>query len=137
MKSDKLISAVEGVTKKWAKQRKAEERQASARQNRQIAMMHVPHVSIRDAAWGVMEAAYMKASANDTLPANARQIMYAARPYIEQRSDKPLGSRFDQYFTQQLLPDYIEETGVDWDVVYDDRGHFREPHDDRPSASGR
>ena len=28
MKSDKLISAVEGVTKKWAKQRKAEERQA-------------------------------------------------------------------------------------------------------------
>ena len=42
MKSDKLISAVEGVTKKWAKQRKAEERQASARQNREIAMMHAP-----------------------------------------------------------------------------------------------
>ena len=53
----------------------------------------------------------MKASANDTLPANARQIMYAARPYIEQRSDRPLGSRFDQYFTQQLLPDYVEENG--------------------------
>ena len=78
----------------------------------------------------------MKASANDTLPANARQVMYAARPYIEQRSDKPLGSRFDQYFTQQLLPDYIEERGVDWDVVYDDRGHFREPHDDHPIGLG-
>ena len=71
MKSDKLISAVEGVTKKWAKQRKAEERQASARLNREIAMLRRPHISIRDAAWGVMEAAYMKASANGTLPANA------------------------------------------------------------------
>jgi hypothetical protein len=25
-------------------------------------------------------------------------------------------------------PDYITENDVDWDVVYDDRGHFREPH---------
>src|SRR4029453_6287398 len=25
-------------------------------------------------------------------------------------------------------PDYIEEKNVDWDVVYDDRGHFIEPH---------
>jgi hypothetical protein len=54
--------------------------------------------------------------------------MYAARPEIERRAEKPLGSKFDQYFTQQLLPDYIEEAGVDWDVVYDDRGHFSEPH---------
>ena len=34
------------------------------------------------AAAQVMVAAYMKASANDTLPANARQIMYAARKVI-------------------------------------------------------
>jgi hypothetical protein len=27
-----------------------------------------------------------------------------------------------------LLPDYIEENGVDWNVVYDARGHFSEPH---------
>ena len=36
-----------------------------------------------------------------------------------------------QYFTQTLVPDYMtehpEET-ADWDVVFDDRGHFREPH---------
>ena len=36
--------------------------------------------------------------------------------------------RFDQYFTQQLLPEYIEEKGVAWNVVYDARGHFLEPH---------
>ena len=29
-----------------------------------------------------MEDAYLKASAGNTLPANARQIMYAARPLV-------------------------------------------------------
>ena len=85
-------------------------------------------VSVRDAAWQVMEEAYLKATANGTLPAHARQIMYAARPHIQATADRDLGARFDQYFTQQLLPDYIEENGVDWNVVYDARGHFREPH---------
>jgi hypothetical protein len=36
-----------------------------------------------------------------------------------------------QYFTQTLVPDYMtehpEET-AGWDVVFDERGHFREPH---------
>jgi hypothetical protein len=36
-----------------------------------------------------------------------------------------------EYFTQTLLPDYMvehpHETG-EWDVVYDARGHFVEPH---------
>jgi hypothetical protein len=128
MKGSSIIAAVQGVTKKWAKQRKAEERHASARRNRGIVMMRRRHVSIRDAAWRVMERAYLQASANNTLPANARQIMYAARPFIQQLADRGLGARFDQYFTQQLLPDYVDQKGVDWDVVYDDRGHFREPH---------
>jgi hypothetical protein len=85
-------------------------------------------VSIRDAAFAIMEEAYLKASANGTLPAHARQVMYAARPYIQRTADKELGQRFDQYFTQQLLPEYIEEYGVSWNVVYDARGNFAEPH---------
>ncbi len=60
--------------------------------------------------------------------AHARQIMYAARGYIQRTADRPLGKKFDQYFTQTLLPDYIEEMGVDWNVVFDARGHFHEPH---------
>ena len=67
-----IITAVQCVTNIWAKQRKAEERHASARQNRIIAMTRSRHVSIRDAAWNVMEQAYMRASANGALPANAR-----------------------------------------------------------------
>jgi hypothetical protein len=50
--------------------------------------------------------------------------MYAARPHIQEATSKPLD---DDYFTQTLLPDYIRDRGVDWDIVFDDRGHFREP----------
>jgi hypothetical protein len=27
-----------------------------------------------------------------------------------------------------LLPNFVNKHGADWDVVYDDRGHFMEPH---------
>lgn len=72
-----------------------------------------------------METAYLKASDNGRLPANARQIMYAARPHIQKVTGNELVSN---YFTQTLLPDYLQETGVTWNVVYDARGHFKEPH---------
>src|SRR5262249_9109662 len=38
--------------------------------------------------------------------------------------------------SQTLLPDYIEEHGVDWNVVYDARGHFQEPHTNRRIGCG-
>jgi hypothetical protein len=72
-----------------------------------------------------MEEAYMAASANDTLPATARQVMYAARPHIQQETGQNLD---DRYFTQTLLPDYVRENDLDWNIVYDERGHFEEPH---------
>ena len=135
-KSDAIIGALKGVTKKWAKQRKREEREASAILNRGYAMRRY-HVSIKDAAEQVMEKAYLKASANGTLPALARQIMYAARPEIQNLADRQIGKGFDQYFTQTLLPDYMEEHGTgDWNVVYDARGHFQEPHTKKEVALG-
>jgi hypothetical protein len=94
-------------------------------------------VSIKDAAWHVMRQAYLAASADGTLPANARQIMYAARPDILQLTGKQTLN--DQYFTQTLLPDYLEahpEETADWDVVFDDRGAFIEPHTGREVSLG-
>ena len=125
MKAKSIIAGVEALTKKWAKQRKAEERHASAFHRRRQAMMRRREETIKDVAWDVMEEAYLKASAGGTLPAHARQIMYAARPLVQERTAKILD---DKYFTQGLLPDYIEEQGVGWNVVYDARGHFLEPH---------
>src|SRR5205814_6260951 len=96
-------------------------------------------VSIKDAAYAVMEAAYLKASSNRRLPANARQVMYAARPYILAHASKPWGPSTDQYFTQTLLPDFMEAypgLTANWDVVFDDRGHFLEPHTDERIGLG-
>jgi hypothetical protein len=53
--------------------------------------------------------------------------MYAARGYIQEKTGQTLD---DQYFTQTLLPDYINEHSEadDWDVVFDARGSLHEPH---------
>ncbi len=140
MKSDAIIGAVQGATKRWAKQRKKEEREASAHLNRRRAMTWTTyHVSIREAAWDIMEKAYLKASANGKLPAHARQIMYAARPHIQRTADREIGKGFDQYFTQTLLPDYMQENLDEtngWNVVFDARGHFHEPHTDEEVPLG-
>ena len=93
MKSAAIIDAVEGVTKKWTQQRKREEKERSALQNRHYAMTRYRHVSIKDAAWQIMATAYKKASANGTLPAHARQVMYAARAYIQRTADRNLGDK--------------------------------------------
>jgi hypothetical protein len=122
-----ILGAVTYVTKKWTKQRKAEERHANARRNRAYTFRE-PRTTIKSAAWAVMKSAYLKASGNGRYPANARQIMYAARPFIlEATGNETLN---DVYFTQTLLPDFIDEYGLenDWNVAYDARGQLLEPH---------
>jgi hypothetical protein len=131
LQSQVIIDAVLGVTKKWAKQRKAEERCLHSVLNRRQALVRSARVTIKDAAWQCMRDAYWKASTNNTLPAQARQIMYAARGEIQRRAGRALD---DQYFCQTLLPDYMSEhpdETAGWDVVFDARGHFTEPHTDR------
>jgi hypothetical protein len=120
-----IISLVYEGTKKWTKTRKAEERSPASRSFRYARMTRERGVQFKEAAAQIMEKAYLKASGNSQYPANARQIMYAARPHIQKVTGKQLN---DDYFTQTLLPDYLQETGADWDVVYDARGHFKEPH---------
>jgi hypothetical protein len=129
--AETIIAAVTGVTKKWAKQRKAEERDASRKARRREALVKVQRFTIKDAAWDVMEAAYLKASNNGQYPAHARQIMYAARGKIQDLTGEMLD---DQYFTQGLLPDYLRcypQKTANWDVVFDARGHFTEPHTEK------
>jgi len=125
--ADEIVGLVEGVTAKWTKQKKAEIRDRQAYWRRVDAMRKRDRpMSTREAAFAVMEASYMAASANDTLPANPRQIYYAARPSVLRAIGK--ATLDSGYFTQTLLPAYIEERRVEWDIVWDDRGHFREPH---------
>jgi hypothetical protein len=92
---------------------------------------------VKEAAYSVMAQAYDKASDGGALPANARQIMYAARPDILRITGKD--GFDDAYFTQQLLPDFMDdypEVCAAWDVVCDARGSFVEPHTRREVAIG-
>jgi hypothetical protein len=77
----------------------------------------------------------MKVSDNNQLPALVRQIFYVVRPKVQAKTEKPL---IYSYFSQTLLPNYINEHAAcaDWDVTYDDRGHFIEPHTGRVIGLG-
>jgi DNA topoisomerase VI subunit B len=120
---------VEGVTKDWYAQRKREEKEASRKYERRDRLASTKKISIKDAAWQVMEEAYQKASDSGALPAQPRQIMYAARPFILTMTGKD--TLDDAYFTQTLLVDYVNEHTdpcANWDIVWDARGTFMEPH---------
>jgi hypothetical protein len=132
MDAKNIIDAVQKVTGKWAKQRKSEERDAGRALSRRASLVRSYRVTIKDAAWRVMEEAYLHASSGGRYPAHARQIMYAARPKILRVIEQ--NGLDDQYFTQTLLPDYMTEHPTKtarWNVVFDARGHFEEPHTGR------
>ena len=128
-----IIDVVREGTKRWTSTKKSEDRSPSSRSFRRVRMTREKTTGFKEAAAEIMEKAYLKVSDDDKLPANARQIMYAARPHIQAVTGKPLVS---SYFTQTLLPDYMAENNVAWDVVYDARGHFNEPHGGRRFGLG-
>lgn len=129
-----ILDCVETAAAKWTRQKKSEERHPGNIRYRVSRMTLEPRTTQKDAAWEVMEECYLKASGGGRLPASARQIYYQARPKIMALTDdKELQYG---YFSQTLLPNYVEERGVDWDVVYDMRGHFSEPHTNRKIGCG-
>ncbi len=140
----KLHEMIVATAKIWTKYKSKlrREQQADARRwEREIAATRDKELTAKAACQtpGVMKAAYLKASGNGQYPANARQIMYAIRPVLIELMGKEQPWKNDSTFTQGILPDYItdhpDET-ADWDVVYDDRGHFDEPYTGRGIGLG-
>jgi hypothetical protein len=130
-----IASAIKSVTKDWKKAKRSADRNDRVSSSRLARLQAAPpRVTIRDVAFRVMEAAYNKASSNSRYIANARQIMYKARPEILKECD---ASEFkDVYFTQTLLKDYLETYNPDWKVVWDARGHLIEPFTKRKVSLG-
>ncbi len=127
--ADSLARAVQKTTKDWAAIKKKEER--DRRQAARLTERYIRGRSLRtttkEAAFAAIPHAYRKAGGGQ-YAVNARQLMYAARPAIQEQTGQQLN---DAYFTQTLLPDYIRDhpaETADWDVVYDARGHLLEPH---------
>ena len=134
-----LKTSVQSVTKRWTKAKRYADRQNRLRDRDidRLAQRHRP-VTIKFASYRAMREAYLKASAGNTLPANARQIMYAARPLVLAQTGGECWKQ-SSYFTQHLLPDFMAQypsVVADWDVVFDARGHFVEPHTDARTDLG-
>jgi hypothetical protein len=83
-----IVDAVETATRKWTRQKKSEERHPGMIRYRSSRMTKEPRTTQKEAAWQIMEDAYMAASGNNTLPALARQIFYQARPKIMAMTDE-------------------------------------------------
>lgn len=132
-KSD-ITNLIRGVTAKWKQVKRSADRDDRVSRASLQRMMEPPRTTIREVAFAVMEDAYNKASSNGRYYANARQIMYAARPAILEQCGK---HGFNSvYFTQTLLKDYLEEYEPDWKVVWDARGHLIEPFTQKTIALG-
>ena len=133
----KLTEMATSATTKWTKQKRAEIRHESAalRRYAELTKGDKP-MSQKDAFALVVEEAYERA-AGETGLATQRQIYYAVRRQMLELTGL---TRLDsKYVCQTLLVNFMnehpEET-ADWDVIADDRGHFREPHTGRVVGLG-
>lgn len=131
--SEALAKAVKLVTKRFTDAKRRADREDRIRESDLQALLKAENaqVTVKEAAWQVMEDAYLMASGHKNYPANARQIMYAARQPVIELTGKEKPWKHSSYFTQKLLTAFVEahpELTADWDVVFDDRGHFSEAH---------
>jgi 5S rRNA maturation endonuclease (ribonuclease M5) len=136
--AEDLAKAVRDVTKGWKTEKRHADRHDRVSYH-SLARMRIGRVKpiTREVAFDVMEEAYNHASTNGRYYANARQIMYAARPLmLAKEPSLSLDGKFSIYFTQVILKDYLEEHSPGWKVVWDARGHLIEPYTGRVIGLG-
>jgi hypothetical protein len=124
-----LANALEHITAEWTRTKKTAEK-ISRWQMESLKQRKTRDCDINDAAYQIMAQAYQETSDNGRYPANARQIMYKARPLVLALTGGKCWKN-SSYFTQRLLPNYMREhpdETADWDVVFDARGRLVEPH---------
>ena len=127
MDSDPILSGLNEVTKRWTRQRKAEERSVRFVSRRESMWTGPARTSLKEICFEAMPEIWNKASGGGRLPTHWRQMFYVARPLVEDHpeSDRPL---LDTTFTA-ILENYREEHPVGWDILYGARGVLKEPHD--------
>ncbi len=122
-----LQSAMKSVGKQWKKEKLHEDRVSRGKLD--YLRSDFPKQTLKDAGFEVMEEAINKASGDGRYLANARQIMYAARPLVLKLTGGNIWKK-SEYFTQNILKDYIEaheEDALIKCIVWDARGKLLEP----------
>ena len=120
-----ILGVTTAVTKKWTKQRKAEERGRRSRSSRQY--VYSDRVNFTDVAHSILPKAYLHASGNGQFTVSKRTLFYACRDQFRERTGRELN--YD-YFAGNLLVKYLNEhSEADaWKVTADPRGTFSIPH---------
>lgn len=131
---DDISSAVGSVAKDWKKAKQKEAR-VSSRSLGRMRYYAPPRQTVKNAAFQVMREAIAKASGNGRYLANARQIMYAARPMVLEITGGECW-KDSAYFTQTILKEYIEYHGGAERIVWDARGNLHEPHTNKSIPLG-
>ncbi|MEX0937326.1 MAG: hypothetical protein WDZ59_05655 [Pirellulales bacterium] len=118
-----ILKVTQSVTKKWTKQRKAEER--GSRTPRMYA--YSDRVNFSDVAAHILPKAYEKASGGGKYSVSKRQLYYASREAFKEATGRPIEY---PYFAQTLLVQYLNRTPVTgaWKVTADPRGNLTIPN---------
>jgi hypothetical protein len=120
-----ILGVTTAVTKKWTKQRKAEERGRS-RSTRQY--VYSSRVCCTDVAHSILPGAYDHASGGGKYTVAKRQLYYACRDELSDRTGQPLDYG---HFASDLLVKYLNRhrgTTKSWKITADPRGTFSIPN---------
>jgi DNA topoisomerase VI subunit B len=127
-------SALARVTREMTKALRRQERQSrqiEKHAREQMLRREKRGMTVKEAAWQVMEEAHAQVTGGEAgAPAQARQLMYAARKRVLELTGGKCWKK-SATFTQSYLPDFVAanpELTKGWNVVYDARGHLVEPH---------
>lgn len=130
-----VFSGIASVAKKWKEQkRQADRNDRLSHSQLERLRGSPPRTTIKEVVYSRLPDAYKLVSDNGRYHANARQLYYQLRPKVIEATGEQWSN--SSYFTQRLLKDYIEDYGPDWKVVWDARGHIREPHTDETIGLG-
>jgi hypothetical protein len=122
-----LLEAIRKIAAKWIKLRQREDR-GHAAGDRDLSAKPPRRMSIRDAVWQELPAAYARASSDGARPVRARQVYYAIRPRVLELTGK--GVLGDGYFSAQLLPEFLQARPnlvAAWRILFDPRGTLTDP----------
>lgn len=121
-----IIAATTKVTKKWTKQRTAEERGRRSRASRMY--VYSDRVCFTDVAKGILPGSYAHASGNGKHSVSKRTFYYCCREQFRNKTGEPLEFK---YFANTLLVQFMNrnpQLTEGWRVTADPRGTLTVPN---------
>jgi Topoisomerase 6 subunit A/Spo11, Toprim domain len=114
-----ILAVTKSVTKKWEKQRKAEERGRSQASRQYI---YSDRVDFTEVAERILPDAYAHASGNGQFTVSKRQLYYASREKFRVLTGREIEAN---YFSQTILVQYMNQhpnETASWKITADPRG---------------